>query len=148
MAIVRNDTTLGMALLVFQGVEKVVHKCCNTPASLVAKMVASGTYASGHTGCRRDARPCGMLRAGMGFIHAVHTSVCISRWSISLLRLCMTIRCLPPALSTEKHVKVQDPPGSLTRSSGAKIKDLAQLLNEQVSGRGKHVEESSEERCH
>lgn len=32
----------------------------DTPASLVAKMVASG-----HTGCRREARPCAMRRAGM-----------------------------------------------------------------------------------
>lgn len=58
MAVVRNDTTLGMATLVFQGVGEVVHKCCGTPASLVARMVASG-----HTGCRRDAHPCGMRRA-------------------------------------------------------------------------------------
>lgn len=64
------------------------------------------------------------------------------------LRLCGTIRCLPPALSSEKHVKVQDPPRSLTGSSGAKIKDLDQLLNEQVSEHGKHVEESSEEHGH
>ena len=79
MAIGRNDTTLGMPTLVFQGVEDVVYKCCNThPASLVSKMIASGTYASGHTGCRCEACPCGMRWAGMGFIHAVHTSVCIS----------------------------------------------------------------------
>lgn len=78
MAIGRNDTTLGMPTLVFQGVEDVVYKCCNTPASLVSKMIASGIYASGHTGCRCEACPCGMWWAGMGFIHAVHTSVCIS----------------------------------------------------------------------
>lgn len=65
MATVRNDTTLGMAVLVFQGVEEVAYKCRNTTASLVAKMVASGIYASRHTGCRHDARPCGMRRAGM-----------------------------------------------------------------------------------
>lgn len=52
---------------------------------------------------------------------------------------------LATCLSSEKQVKVQDPPGSLTGSSGAKIEDLAQLLNEQVPGHGKHVEESSEE---
>lgn len=77
MASVRNDTTLGMAMLVFQGVKEVVHKYCDTPASLVARMVTSG-----HTGCRRDAYPCGMRRASMGFIYAVNTSVCIFIWSI------------------------------------------------------------------
>lgn len=41
----------------------------------------------------------------------------------------MTIRCLSPARSSEKHVTVQHPPWGLTGSSGAKIRDLDQLLN-------------------
>lgn len=51
------------------------------------------------------------------------------------LRLCMTIRCLAPVLSSEKLVEVQDPARSLPGSSGAEVKDLTQFVNERTGVR-------------
>lgn len=60
-----------------------------------------------YNGCRHDAS-IGHRAAPM---HAALTSACLfSEFPFSTLMLCMTIRCLVPALSRDKQVKVQGPP--------------------------------------